>query len=542
MARIPILQEPGQLNTGNQTIRTPDLPAVTNASMGKALGNVSNVMFDIAEKAKRANDVTKLTEASLAMNKAQMEFATFQQSPEGQDEKNWLPKWQSLQKGIKNQFDQAELTPEARMQFTDNLSNWATRGTINVQAQAFKQAGARMDAVVELAKQDSVATGNLEPARQAIQNKVKAGFQTPEGAALEFKVLENQSKAKKSQDLRQEESELMRLGNEGNLNAWVELEQNYNKQKELGALTPKEHERAIAQLERGSEASIVRSRIYAWGGFSVDLTEAKRLITQSKLTPQMRMELEDEIARASNRYANQDLIAFTDRMARGEAVSGDDFTSQYMGEAQLASVRSKINEATPTTPEQQAAFYLETMKVIDNFDPVKAKENDFNEMVKVSKAALAIRKAPPHLRDMLSDAMQAKLSGSESKGLVADGEKRARSMLLEIVKSKEADFFEGSGEKKKLIDSKKSEWMDFQQRVFNLENDVSDRIKNVNDTQKINQIVSDVLGTDYVKVKKQQRYMPPTESGFGPINPSQIEEGSGVILPMPTWNMQDTQF
>jgi len=542
MARIPILQEPGQLNTGNQTIRTPDLPAVTNASMGKALGNLGNVMFDIAEKAKRANDVTKLTEASLAMNKAQMDFATFQQSPEGQDEKQWLPKWQSLQNDIKAQFDQAELTPEARMQFTDNLSNWATRGTINVQAQAFKQAGVRMDAVVELAKQDSVATGNLEPAKQAIQNKVKAGFQTPEGAALEFKVLENQSKAKQSQDLRQEESELMRLGNEGNLNAWVELEQNYNKQKELGALTPKEHERAIAQLERGSEASIVRSRIYGWGGLPVDLAESKKLITQSKLTPQMRMELEDEIARASNRYANQDLIAFTDRMARGEAVSGDDFTSQYMGEAQLASVRSKINEATPTTPEQQAAFYLETMKIIDDFNPAMAKDNDFNEMVKVSKAALAIRKAPPHLRDMLSDAMQAKLSGSEAKGIVADGEKRARSMLLEIVKGKEAEFFTGFGSEKKIKPGKESEWMQFQQRVFNLETDVSGRIKDVKDVKNMDQIVSDVLGADYVKVKKQQRYMPPTESGFGPINPSQIEEGSGVILPMPTWNMQDTQF
>jgi hypothetical protein len=503
---------------------------------------VGSVAFDIAEKAKRANDVTKLTEASLAMNKAQADFATWQQSPEGQDEKNWLPKWQSLQNDIKTQFDQAELTPEARMQFTDNLSNWATRGTINVQAQAFKQAGARMDAVVELAKQDSVATGNLEPARQAIQNKVKAGFQTPEGAALEFKVLENQSKAKQSQDLRQEESELMRLGNEGNLNAWVELEQNYNKQKELGALTPKEHERAIAQLERGSEASIVRSRIYAWGGFSVDLTEAKRLITQSKLTPQMRMELEGEIAQASNRYANQDLIAFTDRMAKGEAVSGDDFTSQYMGEAQLASVRSKINEATPTTPEQQAAFYLETMKIIDDFNPAMAKDNDFNEMVKVSKAALAIRKAPPHLRDMLSDAMQAKLSGSEAKGIVADGEKKARSMLLEIVKGKEAEFFTGFGSEKKIKPGKESEWMQFQQRVFNLETDVSGRIKDVKDVKNMDQIVSDVLGADYVKVKKQQRYMPPTESGFGPMNPSQIEEGSGVILPMPTWNTQDSQF
>jgi hypothetical protein len=542
MARIPILNDPGQLNTGNQTIRTPDLPAVTNASIGKALGDVGSVAFDISEKAKRANDVTKLTEASLAMNKAQADFATWQQSPEGQDEKNWLPKWQGLQNDIKSTFDKEALTPDARMQLTDRFSNWATRGTIMVQANAYKKAGERMDATVELAKQDSIATGNLEPARQAIQSKVAAGFQTQEGAALEFQILQNQNKAKQSQDLRKEESELMRLGNEGKLSAWVDLEQNYNTQKELGALTPKEHQRAIAQLEQGAETAIIRSRIYAWGGLPVDLTEAKRLITQSKLTPQVRMELEGEIAQASNRYANQDLIAFTNRMAKGEAVSGDDFTSQYMGEAELASVRSKINEATPTTPEQQAAFYLETMKIIDDFNPAMAKDNDFNEMVKVSKAALAIRKAPPHLRDMLSDAMQAKLSGSEAKGLVADGEKQARSMLLEIVKGKEAEFFTGFGSEKKIKPGKESEWMDFQQRVFNLQADVLSRIKDVSDTKNMNQIVSDVLGADYVKVKKQQRYMPPAQSGFGPVNPSQIEEGSGVILPMPTWNMQDTQF
>ena len=542
MARIPILNDPGQINTGNQTIRTPDLPAVTNASIGKALGDVGSVAFDISEKAKRANDVTKLTEASLAMNKAQADFATWQQSPEGQDEKNWLPKWQSLQNDIKSTFDKEALTPDARLQLTDRFSNWATRGTIMVQANAYKKAGERMDATVELAKQDSIATGNLEPARQAIQSKVVAGFQTQEGAALEFQILQNQNKAKQSQDLRKEESELMRLGNEGKLSAWVELEQNYNTQKELGALTPKEHQRAIAQLEQGAETAIIRSRIYAWGGLPVDLTEAKKLITQSKLTPQVRMELEGEIAQAGNRYANQDLIAFTNRMAKGEAVSGDDFTSQYMGEAELASVRSKINEATPTTPEQQAAFYLETMKIIDDFNPAMAKDNDFNEMVKVSKAALAIRKAPPHLRDMLSDAMQAKLSGSEAKGIVADGEKRARSMLLEIVKGKEAEFFTGFGSEKKIKPGKESEWMQFQQRVFNLETDVSGRIKDVKDVKNMDQIVSDVLGADYVKVKKQQRYMPPAQSGFSPVNPSQIEEGSGVILPMPTWNTQDSQF
>jgi hypothetical protein len=168
MARIPILNDPGQLNTGNQTIRTPDLPAVTNASIGKALSDVGNVAFDISEKAKRANDVTKLTEASLAMNKAQADFATWQQSPEGQDEKNWLPKWQSLQNDIKSTFDKEALTPDARLRFTDRFSEWVDRGTIRVQASAIKQTGQRMEQSFD----NAIKLKNFDAARQGVRDAV----------------------------------------------------------------------------------------------------------------------------------------------------------------------------------------------------------------------------------------------------------------------------------------------------------------------------------------------------------------------------------
>jgi hypothetical protein len=178
MARIPILNDPGQLNTGNQTIRTPDLPAVTNASIGKALDDVGSVAFDISEKAKRANDVTKLTEASLAMNKAQADFATWQQSPEGQDEKNWLPKWQSLQNDIKSTFDKEALTPDARLQLTDRFSNWATRGTIQVQASAIKQTGQRMEQSID----NAVKSKDFNAARQGVNDAVSAGLILPEQA------------------------------------------------------------------------------------------------------------------------------------------------------------------------------------------------------------------------------------------------------------------------------------------------------------------------------------------------------------------------
>lgn len=528
MARIPILQDPQQINTGNQTLQTPNLPAVTNASIGKALGDASNVIFDISEKAKRANDVTKLTEASLAMNKAQMDFATFQQ--EQPDESKWLPKWQELQSSLQSQFDSAELTPDARLQLSERLSSWGTRGTIMVQANAFKKAGQRMDATVELAKNEAVRTGNVALYSDAQKARAAAGFsQGPEFDALEFAQLQDSVKAKQSQDLRQEESELMRRGNEGDLNSWVELEQNYNKQKDLGALTEKEHARGIKQIVAGAKESIIRSRIQGWNGMPVDLTEAKRLIQESEeLTPKTKMELEYEASQARNRYANQDLINFANRIVKGEAIDGNDFTSQYMGEAELSEARAKINEAIPVSPESEARMYLDTMVMIDELNPDLVKEQNPAEVVEFAKAALSVKKAPPHLRNRLADALQAKLAGKDEKSAAADGAKLGREMLRTIIKSKEAEFFEGEGADKKINPAKAGEWMKFQQKAFNLEQEIDRRVKGVEDTKKINEIVSSILSADYVKAKKDAFYTP-SRSGFTKEVPATNQHGYGTF-------------
>lgn len=184
MARIPILNDPAQLRTGNQTQQTAQLPAVTNASLGKALGDVSKVGFDIMEKSRRANDVTTLTEASMAMHKAQMDFAEFQQN--NPDETQWLPKWKEMQSGLEQRFNSAEVTPDAREHLNYRLSEWSARGTINVQAGAFKQTGKRMDATGQMARQKSIETGDMTIYKNHLENEVVAGLKTKEQADLQL--------------------------------------------------------------------------------------------------------------------------------------------------------------------------------------------------------------------------------------------------------------------------------------------------------------------------------------------------------------------
>jgi len=287
----------------------------------------------------------------------------------------------------------------------------------------------------------------------------------------------------------------------------------------------------VDHAERGEVESLVKARIHGSDGLPVDLTRAKKLIDGSDLTPQTKLELENDIVVARNRYANQDLIAFANRMVKGEAIDGNDFNSQYMEPSELAEARAKINEAIPATDEQRASFYLETMKFIDDFNPEMAKERDFSESVKLARISRAINKAPPHMRSILSDAMTAKLSGTAAKTIVSQGEAKARDMLLEIVKGQEAEYFQGEGADKKLNPAKAGEWMKFQQKIFNLQSDIYERIKDVKDTKTIDKIVQDALNPEYVKVKKQQRYTP-SGSGFSKEVPATEFDGP-YRIPMP---------
>lgn len=168
MANIPILQGPAQLQTGNQTIRTAQTVAVTNAAVGQGLKNVGATLFDISEKAKRVNDVTNLTNASMEMQKAQMEFADFQlKNP---NEADWLPQWQTINNRLKSDFEKMKLTPDARAQLQERLTSWSTRGTIQVQAEAFKQTGRRAMQAFDNALAVGKQTGDFSVAESTAQD------------------------------------------------------------------------------------------------------------------------------------------------------------------------------------------------------------------------------------------------------------------------------------------------------------------------------------------------------------------------------------
>jgi hypothetical protein len=377
MARIPILQEPGQLQTGNQTIRTPDLPAVTNASMGKAISNLGNVAFDIAQKAKRANDVTKLTEASLAMNKAQMDFATFQQ--DNPDEKNWLPKWQSLQNDIKAQFDQAELTPEARMQFNDRLSNWATRGTINVQAQAFKQTGRRMEAVGEMAKRQAIETGDVSIYENHANAEVDAGLKLPEVANAEIDETKRLTVKKRTEDINAQISLLTQAIKDGDRTAINKLAKLNDKLQDLGVISDDVAKLNNQVIIKGARSQQEVNDLMVVANDNPDaaaeLAVAKE--REGKITGQDRVNIERE-AYQSKAFKRRDAVnKYKERLALHDIPSPEELQQDTsltdFDRASIAALATgSVNDPAEFESALTAAMSFDSGKYVDPRDAITA--------------------------------------------------------------------------------------------------------------------------------------------------------------------------
>jgi hypothetical protein len=531
MARIPILRDSSQLQTGNQTQQTAQLPAVTNASIGKALGDVAGVAMDIQEMSRRANDVTNLTTASLRMNEAQKEFATFQQSPEGQDETQWLPKWKELETKLQSEIGSMPLTPNARAQLTNRFSEWSTNGTINVQAGAFKQTGKRMDATVELAKRAAIDSGDLTIFEQAQKTRRDAGFGLKEADDVEYLQVKDAAKAKTVDSLRQQRSTLIQSANAGDKGAWEQVAEVNDKLFTLGAIDKENYELASKQTIQGQLVTDIRNKI-SGNGEPVDLTLAGKMVDQYDLLSQRdKDDLTTEITQAKRRYGNQDIINAMDGLVTGKITNADQFTSQYLSPFETQKVRDEINAAIPVPPEDVAKSYMQTMGEIEGIDRNMLEDGDFEQTVKFARVAAQVNKAPPHIRNRLADALQGRLSGNQP-STKQSYVSTARSVLQEILQSEEADFFNSAPNgKRTLKPEKKEEWIKRQTRILNMENEIERDLPDNPTPDQADKIILNRLQGDMTR-SRVKNYVTPQASGFQPIPAQGLEPampGSGSL-------------
>lgn len=399
MARIPILKDPGQLNTGNQTQQTPNLPAVTNASLGKALGNIGEMAMDISEKAKRADDVTKLTEASMAMNKAQMDFATFQQ--DNPDEKQWLPKWQEIQTSLQQQFNATEVTPEARLRLNDRFSDWGVRGTIEVQAQSFKRIGKNAELAVQNAITVAQQTGNFATAYQAVSDLESAiPMSDEQREAMRLQVSGSERKFQ-AQDF---ESKIRMAREQYDGSGMLDAILSADKQN---LLTPQEFKEYSNEAQRVEAIGTARQMA------DVDPIIAKAKIkanTFPELTPDEKLKVESYADGVLRDFQQREVTSFADFVVNNG--NPKDFKFQWnLSDAKQAELREAAT--VPTFTEAQAASKrLELESRIGKYD--MDKDPDRLEMLRISADLDAYKQTFPYMASDLAMSWGAKKGGEKA--------------------------------------------------------------------------------------------------------------------------------
>lgn len=397
MARIPILKDPGQINTGNQTIRTPDLPAVTNAGIGKALGDVAIVAFDISERTKRVQDVKNLTTASLRMQEAQSQFAKFQM--EQPDETKWLPEWESIKTKVQSEIGQMPLTPEARNQATERFGSWSINGTTNVQAQSLKQAGKNAALSVENAIQVGRQTGDFTAARMAA-NDYKSGIpmsdEEKQSIDLQIQGAERQFAA---------EDFKVKIGMARDRFDGISMMDAVAEAEAKGAITAQEVKAFRDESLRLEAVGAVKQMA------DVDPVIAKAKLKAGEfpeLTPQEKMSVESYAEGVHRDFQNRERSEFADFIVNGG--NADDYKFQWnLSDAQQAELRLAAKRPVIVTAEQAAVKRLEMEAKVGKYS--MDADPDRKQMIAISAELDALKNAVPYAFSDLGTAWANKTKG-----------------------------------------------------------------------------------------------------------------------------------
>jgi hypothetical protein len=438
MARIPILQSPTPQATGNATIKTPDLPAVTNAALGEGLMNIGQAGFKMLEMKKKADDITNVTAATLSMDKAHKDFITYQQSPEGMnDDANWSKKWSEISSKVGEDVKTMALTPEARLQLESKLSNWSTNGAIRVQADVFKQSENKVLNSIEsliIAKKYDEAAAAAEAARSVLPGTQVDGIL-------------NKATQQKQQDVRQDLATTEEAARKGDPEAIAAVPNKAKEALDLGAITPVN----FAQSLKGNERTDLFRK-------DSDLRYANP--TKHLLTLQNRSYLPDiseEDRRILINYAENVLIdnqkreekSIVDNILKGSITDASQVVYLEMNKSQQLELEKIFINPAPPDKSSADILYSRATNLIRSYD--KNQDPDNTGQIEIASLIARLRKFDATMTLPLTDQFNEALK----KG-APDGYSTHASVIHQVLtESRQGGFFGDPGDDKKPEDYKK---------------------------------------------------------------------------------------
>jgi hypothetical protein len=440
MARIPILQSPTAQATGNATIKTPNLPAVTNAALGEGLSNIGQAGFKMIEMKNKADDISNVTTATLSMNDADKQFLDYQRSPEGMnDDANWAAKWSELSTKVANDTKSMALTPQARLQLESKLSNWSTNGSIRVQADVFKQSEARVinsiESLINAKKYDEAAAA-AEAARSVLPGTQVDGIL-------------NKTTQQKQQDLRQDLTATMEAANKGDPEAIKAIPEMLEEAKKAGAITPVNFGLALKGNERTKlfrEDSDLR-----YADPKQHILKLKNRNYLPEISEEDRSQLTNLAENVLIDYQKGEQKNIVDKVLDGSINNAEQVQPYYiyMDKSQQTELEKIFINPAPTDKSSADIIYSRATNLIRSYDKNQDPEN--TGQIEIASLIARLKKFDPTMTLPLTDQFNEALK----KG-APDGYSKHSSVIHQtLTESRQGGFFGDPGDDKKPEDYKK---------------------------------------------------------------------------------------
>ena len=180
----PIARAPNVSTQPLATVRLQSAGPSQGMQMAEAIGQVGAVAANLQSKYAELTDTRNLIEAEEVMRAKTQEFNTWRRDPANADESQWLPKWQEMQNATQKHIDGLKITDRARLNLSRSFGQWADKQTISVQGDAFKNAGRRTGAALQLRIEQGEGLGDDGQIESSYGAAVKTGVMLPEEAEL----------------------------------------------------------------------------------------------------------------------------------------------------------------------------------------------------------------------------------------------------------------------------------------------------------------------------------------------------------------------
>ena len=525
MARIPIAPLPSQLDSGNQTVRTAQIPVEARSATAEGLMAVADTSARIMKLAAEADDFKNMTQGGMAMQDAQMSFAKDQQD-NANNEGEWLNIWNKHVESVKTKIAEMRLSPTAREQMTARLSKWATEGTIQVNSDVFRQKGRNAIQVLDNAVDRLRLDGDPTVVNDALNNpNLKNIVPAPVRESYKNKAEQVLQQTWQRNYLEARESAVAN-------DAWDEVDQLDEQARQRNLISDDQLNTRKQNSERGRQAAMVKLTA------ETDPDAARAKLKETNLSDQDRRTLQASIDQTERGLVIGELASIADKVAEGKITRGDQVDSRFLRPAELQKIRTEIDSAPPSL-DMVAAEVFKLEAEIGQFTVASFGNRDQNTTAQLVSLAARISKLPEGQATELRAQLDKRRRGeppTDKEAYIAQGIK----IIYTLFEDRRKEFFDDDDV---LKPNKAEEYSAFMLNLTKKSEELKRRMPQDVDDKSAKEIIFNVLQEDMaVKAKRevQERTGPTTlrSTTMGVYAPTYFPpiSGSGASPAIPGGN------